>query len=101
VYFLVTLTDSGLPHERMPDHEPFIDSLIESHRVLLGGRLKQSSDTDQLAAYVLRCETLLDAERLVATDPLVTHGVAKPLITGWDLVALDLRAVESGLVVID
>jgi uncharacterized protein YciI len=100
VYFLVILTDAGLPHRSMPDHEPFIDSLIGDHRVLQGGPLRTSSESTLMAAYVLRCETLADAQQLVATDPMVADGVAKATVTHWDLVALDLGAIESGLVVL-
>jgi hypothetical protein len=54
-----------------------------------------------MAAYVLRCAALAEAEQLAATDPLVTAGVAIPVVTHWDLVGLDLRAAEAGLNVLD
>jgi uncharacterized protein YciI len=102
VYFLVVITDAGRPDSSMPDHEPFVDLLIERRQVLLGGRLvTQSPGSPAIAAYVLRCESLAEAERLAAADPLVEIGGASSTVTQWDLVALDLRAVESGTAVLD
>jgi hypothetical protein len=99
VYFLVMLTDAGSSEGSgpRPDHEGFIDSLIEGHQVLLGGRLTAPSASSPVAAYVLRCGSLIEAERLAATDPLVTHGLAVAVVTGWEVVAVDLQAVEDGL----
>ena len=42
-----------------PEHEPFIDSLIEREMVLLGGPLEGASSV----GYVLRCGSLADARR--------------------------------------
>jgi uncharacterized protein YciI len=97
VYFLVLLTDAGPSDASRPDHEPFVDALIERHQVLLGGRLIAGSIGGPLAAYVLRCGSLIEAERLASTDPLVSDGHAVPIVTEWELVALDLQAVEDGL----
>jgi uncharacterized protein YciI len=97
VYFLVTLTDAGPSEASRPDHEPFIDSLIERHQVLLGGRLTRPSVLAPAAAYVLRCGSLVEAEQLAAADPLVSQGLAAPTVTEWELVAIDLLAVEAGL----
>jgi uncharacterized protein YciI len=97
VYFLVTLTNSGSSGASRPDHEPFIDSLIKRHQVLLGGRLTAPSGPTPVAAYVLRCGSLIEAEGLAAADPLVSQGAAVPTVTEWELVALDLLAVDDGL----
>jgi uncharacterized protein YciI len=101
VYFLVVLTRTDSPSRGRPDHEPFIDSLIDDHRVLLGGRLDASTPLAPMAAYVLRCESVGEAERLAATDPLVTSGAAVAVVSRWDLVALDLGAAEEGLLVLE
>jgi len=103
MYFLVTLTSTGSAPASRPDHEPFIDSLIAGHEVLLGGRLTSRSSTpasSPIAAYVLRCESFIEAERLASSDPLVTDGVAVPTVAHWGLVALDLSAVESDIAVL-
>jgi uncharacterized protein YciI len=97
VYFLVLLTEAGPSEASRPDHEPFVDALIERHQILLGGRLTASSVGSPIAAYVLRCESLIEAERLAAADPLVSQGCAMPIVAEWELVALDLLAIEDTL----
>jgi hypothetical protein len=71
VYVLVTLLEGPKFGEVEFDHEPFVDSLVAKHLVLLVGDLVGSGQGVR-AAYVLRCDDLATAEAIVATDPLVT-----------------------------
>jgi hypothetical protein len=87
-YYLVWLRPTGRP---APDHEPFVDSLIERDAILLGGPVGGA------AAYVLRCAEKAEADRIVATDPLVTSGAATATVTEWQLVGVNLRAIDPDL----
>jgi uncharacterized protein YciI len=94
VYFLVLLTDRADAPAQPPDHEPFVDSLVERGLVLLGGPLEPGG-----AAYVLRCGSLAEARAVVAEDPLVTSGAVTATVAPWDLVGIDPRLVDPDLVV--
>jgi len=96
VYVLVTLLEGPQFGEVDVDHEPFIDSLVAEHLVLLGGDLIDSEQGVR-AAYVLRCDDLATAEAIVARDPLVTSGVMRPQLAEWQLVGIDLGAVDDRL----
>ena len=96
VYVLVTLVEGPKFGDVDVDHEPFIDSLITEHLVLLGGDLVDAEQGVR-AAYVLRCDDLAAAEAIVATDPLVTSGVMRPWLAEWQLVAIDPQAVDEHL----
>jgi uncharacterized protein YciI len=96
MYVLVTLLEGPRFGEVEVDHEPFIDSLIAEHLVLLGGDVVASEQGVQ-AAYILRCHDLAAAEAIVATDPLVTSGVMSPQFAEWQLVGIDLEAVDDHL----
>jgi uncharacterized protein YciI len=96
VYVLVTLLEGPNFGEVDAGHEAFIDSLIAEHLVLLGGDLVDAEQGVR-GAYVLRCDDLAAAEAIVATDPLVTSGVMRPLLAEWQLVGIDLGAVDERL----
>ena len=98
MYVLVTLREGPRFGEVDADHEPFIDSLIEHHLVLLGGDLVRAEHGVQ-AAYVLHCDDLAAAEAIVARDPLVTSGEMHAELAEWQLVGIDLDAVEPNLTV--
>jgi hypothetical protein len=95
VYFLVLLTERPGQAEALPEHEPFIDSLIARELVLLGGSFEGAPSV----GYVLRCASLADARAVVATDPLVSSGAFDASVAVWDLVAIDPRQVDPALVV--
>ncbi|WP_344688146.1 hypothetical protein [Blastococcus jejuensis] len=94
MYVFVQLAERPDFRGEPPEHEPFVDSLVERQLVLLGGSL--GSDA---AAYVLRCDSLAAARAVVAEDPLVSSGAMTATVTAWDLVGVDLRLVEPDLVV--
>jgi uncharacterized protein YciI len=96
VYVLVTLMEGPKFGEVDVDHEPFIDTLAAERLVLLGGDLVDAEEGVR-AAYVLRCDDLAAAETIVATDPLVTSGVMRPLLAEWQLVGINLGAVDERL----
>jgi uncharacterized protein YciI len=96
VYVLVTLLEGPKFGEVDVDHEPFIDSLAAEHLVLLGGDLVEAEQGVR-AAYVLHCDDLAAAEAIVTTDPLVTSGVMRPRLAEWQLVGIDLGAVDEHL----
>ena len=96
MYVLVTLHEGPKFGEVDADHETFIDSLIAKHLVLLGGDLVEAGPGIQ-AAYVLRCDDLATAEAIVATDPLVSSGEMRAQLAEWQLVGIDLGAVDDNL----
>ena len=96
MYVLVTLFKGPRFGVVDADHEPFIDSLIAEHLVLLGGDLVDAEGGVQ-AAYVLRCDDLAAAEAIVARDPLVTSGEMRAELSEWQLVGIDLGAVDDDL----
>jgi uncharacterized protein YciI len=99
VYFLVLLHEPpDIPSVEV-DHESFVDSLIKRNVILLGGPLPASSEPGIWAAYVLSCPSLSDAQAIVASDPLVTGGLAVPAIIVWDLVAINTAAIAIELAI--
>lgn len=96
MYVLVTLVEGPKFGEVDVDHEPFIDALAAQHLVLLGGDLVDAEQGVR-GAYVLRCDDLAAAEAIVATDPLVSSRVMRARLTEWQLVGIDLGAVDEHL----
>ena len=97
MYALVILRETGDAVEE-PEHEPFIDSLIERRMVLMGGPFDSAIVPAATAAYVLRCADRAEAEAVVATDPLVVSGAYQAVVAQWNLVGIDLGAIDAGLV---
>jgi hypothetical protein len=81
------------------DHESFIDSLIQRHAVQLGGAFEGDPLPGVNAAYVLRCASLDEAWAIVAQDPLVTSGAATAAVVRWNVVGIDLAAIDSELAI--
>jgi hypothetical protein len=77
-------------------HTEFVDSLIARNLVLLGGELELGT---VFAAYVLRASPV-DAENIVAEDPLVVAGAARPRLVPWELVGVNPDAVDETLIVL-
>jgi hypothetical protein len=99
VYFLVLLHEPASMPDIEVDHESFVDSLVKRNVILLGGSLPASSEPGIWAAYVLSCASHGDAQAIVASDPLVIHGLAVPTVTTWDLVAINTAAIASELAI--
>jgi uncharacterized protein YciI len=95
MYFLVLLQD--LHPDHAVDHEPFIDSLIARNVILLGGGFDDPPRPGIGAAYVLRHDSLAEAEATVATDPLVRSGAVIATVTAWDLVGINAAAIDPDL----
>jgi uncharacterized protein YciI len=98
MYYLVLLRDNDGSTDE-PDHEPFIDSLIRQNAVLLGGTFEDAPLPAVSAAYVVRCASLAEARAYVAADPLVVSGAAQPIVTRWDLVGVNIAAIEDDLII--
>ncbi len=81
MYYLVLFNEAREPTDDLPDHEPFIDSLIARHAILLGGTFDEPPLPGLSAAYVLRCASDEEARAIVAADPLVAAGVAVPTVS--------------------
>jgi uncharacterized protein YciI len=96
MYVLVLLTERPDAVGPVPDHEPFIDLLIERELVMLGG---PAEGGEAAAAYVLRCDSLAEAHEVVAADPLVRSGAMTASVSRWDLVGIDPRLIDRDLVV--
>lgn len=99
MYFLVLLHEPSDKPDVEVDHESFVDSLIKSNVVLLGGPLPTSSEPGIWAAYVLVCASHDDAQAIVARDPLVTAGLAVATVTPWDVVAINTAAIAHELAI--
>jgi uncharacterized protein YciI len=82
--------------EHAAAHEAFVTSLIERNLVLLGGDFAPPvADLD--AAYILRCDSVERAVEIAAEDPVFAEGVYEPLAAEWDLVGINLHAIDPGL----
>jgi uncharacterized protein YciI len=99
MYFLVLLHEPSDEPAGEVDHESFVDSLIKRNVILLGGPLPTSPEPGIWAAYVLACSSHDDAQAIVATDPLVTQGLAIPTISTWHLVAINTGAIAAELAI--
>lgn len=97
MYYLVVLTEMADLAVDAVEHEPFIDDLAELHAVLLGGPFDEEPWPGVVAAYVLHCDSREAADAIVAADPLVASGAATAAVVRWDLVGIDLDAVEPHL----
>lgn len=98
MYYLVALSPTTTA-QAPPDHEPFIDSLIRRHVVLLGGSFEEGRLPGLTAGYVLRCASLDEARSIVARDPLVASGAATAAVARWDLVGIDLAAIDVDIAI--
>jgi hypothetical protein len=65
VHVLVLLGPAGKRPE--VDHEPFVDEMIAANVVVLGGEFATQGEFE--AGYLLRTESLAEAEAWVARDP--------------------------------
>lgn len=99
MYFLVLLTEVPDGPADVPEHEPFIDSLISRQAVLLGGAFEGELASGVSAGYLLRCADLAEAQQIVASDPLITSGAYLPMIARWELVGIDAEAIDPELLV--
>jgi uncharacterized protein YciI len=99
-YFLVALVDGPNAAEEPKHadaHVEFIDSLIEQRLVFLGGDFSAPVG-DVGAAYVLRCESIDDAQAIAADDPYSIHGVCEATTVEWNLVGIDPSLIDPKLV---
>ncbi|GAB3827733.1 YciI family protein [Kribbella italica] len=94
MYFLVLLQLLPDAPADVPAHEPFIDSLIERHLVLLGGGFGSEPVDGVIGGYLLHVTDQAQAEAIVATDPYLTSGACTATITHWDLVGIDREAID-------
>jgi uncharacterized protein YciI len=78
------------------EHEGFVTTLIEHNHVLLGGDFVPPV-SDLHAAYVLRCASVTAALEIAARDPLFASRVYEPHAVEWDLVGINLEAIEPEL----
>lgn len=98
MYVLVLFTEGPQPEdpEVVRSHEDFIDELIGRNQILLGGSFRPRLDAVR-AAYVLRVDSLDQARAITAEDPYFKHGCYRPQLVHWDLVGINLRAIDPEL----
>jgi uncharacterized protein YciI len=84
-----TRPDSGL----QADHEQFIDRLAKENKVILGGVLEPPA-ANFVGAYVVNCDSLDEARRIAASDPLARANAIRCEITEWELVGINPKAVD-------
>ena len=65
--------------------------------ILPGGPFDAEAVAGVSAAYVLRCSEIDEARAVVATDPLVVAGAAMATVTRWDLVGINVDAIDDEL----
>jgi hypothetical protein len=94
-YFLVLLGDApdGPPSPTADSHEQFIDSLITSNSVILGGGFATALN-GSFAGYVLSAEDLATATALAHEDPLVRDAHARCDVTEWRLIGINTAAID-------
>jgi uncharacterized protein YciI len=95
-YFLVLLsntTDVTSADAEADNHERFIDSLIASNAVVLGGPFENPVNGFS-AGYVLAAEETDKATALAHEDPLVAHGIATCPVAEWRLVGINAAAID-------
>jgi uncharacterized protein YciI len=99
-YFLVVLK-AGPASDEEPKHADarvaFIDSLIERRSVFLGGDFAEPVD-GIAAAYLLRCDSIEEAEAIATEDPYAIHHVYATETVEWQLVGIDPELIDSNLV---
>jgi putative methionine-R-sulfoxide reductase with GAF domain len=54
---------------------------------------------DLEAAYVLRCDTVDEARKVIADDPYFAHEVVVPVVVEWQLVGINPAAIDAGSIV--
>jgi uncharacterized protein YciI len=99
VYVLVFFRAGSRLHDRRQhaaEHEEFVTMLIEHNHVLLGGDFVPPV-SDLHAAYVLRCASVAAALEIAARDPIFSSGAYEPHAVEWDLVGINLEAIEPEL----
>lgn len=99
-YFLVVLKAGPASDEERHHadaHVGFIDSLIERRLVFLGGDFSTPVETIG-AAYLLRCDSIEEAQAIAAEDPYSTHGVCETETVEWHLVGIDPDLIDPNLV---
>ena len=98
-YYLVLLRP-GAEHARAAElldcHVAFVDSMIGADVVLLGGDFG-AAVAEAEAAYLLHTGSLDEAERWAARDPFVQGAVYESSVVAWELVGINLRAVDPAL----
>jgi uncharacterized protein YciI len=82
--------------EHAAAHTAFVTSLIERNLVLLGGDFVPPI-SDMRAAYVLRCRSVTQALEIASEDPIFSTGVYEPEAVEWDLVGINLDAIDAEL----
>jgi uncharacterized protein YciI len=98
-YYLVLLRP-GARHDRvaqlLDDHVAFMEAMIAADVVLLGGDFGAPVDGAE-TAYLLRTSSHSEAERWAARDPFVQGAAYEPTVLHWDLVGINLGAVDPAL----
>lgn len=94
-YFLVLLGEApgDVVQQFGAGHERFIDSLIATNAVLLGGGF--GTPVNRLSgAYVLTAHDSATAIALAHQDPLVRDGDVPCEVTEWRLVGINTAAID-------
>ena len=94
-YVLVLLGDvpSDAANQIAAEHERFIDALIASNSVLLGGGFETPVNRFS-ATYVLATHDIATATALAHEDPLVHDAHATCEVTEWRLVGINTAAID-------
>ncbi len=79
------------------EHETFIDALIAEGSILLGGGFSESEP--YFGGYLLFCSSFEEAKQKAEADPYLKSKAAEAEIRTWELVGIDLNAVNQDLVV--
>jgi uncharacterized protein YciI len=98
-YYLVLLRPGarhGCVAQLLDDHVAFVEAMVATDVVLLGGDFGAPVDGAE-TAYLLRTASRSEAEGWAARDPFVQGAAYEPTVLRWDLVGINLGGVDPAL----
>ncbi len=97
-YWLVLLRGDAVPTDEVNQaHVDFIDDLIRSNSILLGGGFSGVEGIP--GGYLLYCESETEARSIAASDPYVKEGPFGSDILEWPLVGINPEAILASKIV--
>jgi uncharacterized protein YciI len=78
-------------------HEEFIKDLIRRDQILLGGKWKPAAGPYEVG-YILNCDSLDCARRIVAGDPYIQKGVYAADVIEWTLLGINLDSIDQSCI---
>lgn len=86
-YLILALRTPDFDPDILPGHQAYLDALRERGQLEAHGPFADQSG----GAYVVRTESLMEAEGIAAADPLASSGAAELAVWAWDVTWGPLR----------